>query len=506
MYTEVGEERAPGDFRVYRDHIMNDTETNDSTSTQTGEPSVGMNGRIVWTSGNWYAAVSGDAARNFTYINPADNFPADGTADTPAGAFCCDQVVQYDRTRGLMLWYLQYSGSGGCGTCPCNNIGRLAVSRGQQNQANNNWYTYDIPPSTFGYGATVGFDFPDMALGTNDLYITTNICGHGTDRAICIRLDLDVLAAAGSVIPFNTKTSLANLRCTQGAGTTMFIGTQVDTNTLRIYRWPESNNSASSVDRDVTAWFTGSSAPDPGGVDWISRDFNDILAAYVSGSNAVFMWDSAAGGGYPMPNIRIARFRTSDRTLRDQGAIWSSTVAWGYPAFHPNDRGHVGGTMVYGGGGSYATMVVAIADWYGGSQTGPFDAVAVAAGNQSPGGARWGDYYTGRRNVPYGNTWVATGYVVRSEEPGRPTQPHVAWFGREADQPPASNTINVDWTNASAWEDGSSAHPYDTATEGHFAAMGGDTILFQAGNYPETPTFATPTTVQSEGGTATIGE
>ncbi len=506
MFNAAGEGRAPGDFRVFRNHIMNDTETNDSTSTQTGEPSVGMNGRIVWTSGNTYAAVSGDAAQNFTYINPFDNFPADGTADTPAGAFCCDQVVQYDRTRGLMLWYLQYRGTGGCGNCPCGNIGRLAVSRGQRNQANNSWDVYDFPPSFFGYGATVGFDFPDMALGTNNLYITTNICGHGSDRAICIRLNLDDLAAAAPVQPFNTRTSRGNLRCTQGAGTTMFFGTQVDTNTLRIYRWPESSGSATSRDRDVTAWSTGSSAPDPGGVDWIARDFNDILAAYLSGPNIVFMWGSAAGGAYPMPNIRIARFRVSDRTLVDQGAIWSNTVAWAYPAFHPNDRGDVGGTMVYGGGGSYASMIVAIADNYGGSQTGPMDGLTVATGNQSPTGARWGDYFTGRRNVPYGNTWAATGYVVRSEEPGRPTQPHVVWFGREADRPPASNTIYVDRANGTGWEEGTAVHPYDTATEGHFAAVDGDTIRIQAGSYAETVTFTTATTIHSDGGSAILGQ
>ncbi len=489
--------RAPGDLLIFSNHVFDDTETNDQVSESACEPSVGMNGRILWASGNWFGGVSADYNQNFAFVDPATNFPS------IVGGFCCDQVVQYDRLHNMMLWYLQYSDD-----ATGSNAVRLAVSVGQPNQENNVWHLYDITPGLFGYAAGVSFDFPGMALGTNELYITTNLVGH-SDNAICIRLDLDALRAAGTVSLYNTVSSLPNLRACQGAGTTQFIGTQVDTNTLRIFRWPEADSSATSVDRDVDAWFTGSSAPDPDGNDWISRDFNDILAAYVSGSNMVFMWDSAQGGAFPNPNVRIARFRTSDRALVDQGVIWSPSMAWAYPDMYPNDRGHVGGTMAFGGktgGGAttYPSMAVAIADDYGGSQTGPMDALSAALGNLGTPN-RWGDYYTARRASPYANTWIAAGYVLRTEEPGSNTQPHIVWFGRERDQPPASNTIYADWAYTNTWETGTITHPYGTLFEAHYAAVAGDTLRLDTGTYNEGPlVLDKDVDVIADGGTVTI--
>jgi hypothetical protein len=498
----AGGTRAAGTFTIFRDHILVDAETNDAVGMQAAEPSVGMNGRILWASGNWFAANSGSYGQNYTYVNPFTRF-----LPVPPGGFCCDQVVHYDRTHQLMFWYLQYCGPALCPST-ANNIVRLAVSRGQMNQASNLWTKYDIPPSVFGYPSTAGFDFPDLALSAGALHITTNVTNH-SDQARIIRISLDELAAGGGITLESFPSPLPNVRATQGAGSTMFYGTQVDSNTLRIFSWPDAVDSAgvTSVDRDVSAWFTGSTAPDPNGVDWIARDFNDILSSYVSGSNMVFMWDSAAGGAFAFPNIRIARFRTSDRMLVDQGQVWSSSTAWAYPAFHPNDRGDVGGTMTFGGGGSFPSMVVAIADTFGGSQTGPFDNVTVANSNQSATSNRWGDYCTARRSVPYGNTWLATCYVIRSEEPGgSKTQEHIVWFGREQDQPPANHTIRVDAANTDAWEDGTSAHPYNTVNEGHFATVEGDTVIIQAGSYPETLTLDRPSTIEAQGGNAVVGQ
>jgi hypothetical protein len=93
----------------------------------------------------------------------------------------------------------------------------------------------------------------------------------------------------------------------------MYIGTQVDTNTLRIFTWPEAG-AVTSVDRDVDQWYTGSNAPSPDGTDWVRRDFNDILTAWTAGGR-VGSWDSAEGG-YTWPNVRIAAFNTAGRRSR----------------------------------------------------------------------------------------------------------------------------------------------------------------------------------------------
>jgi len=486
--------RAPGDFMIFRNTVMTDAFTN-GQAARVDEPSHGTWGRMVFYTGNWYACVSGDYGQTFSYVNPYTTFP-----DPPSGGFCCDQVVYYERSRGIMCWYLQYGGS--------NNPGRLAVATSQSNLANNIWTFYDITPSVFGYPTSANFDFPDMTASSNDLYITTNV-GGASDNAIVMRISLDELKAESGIGVGHFGSSLPNLRCTDGAGTTMYVGTQVDNNTLRIYSWPESSGSPSSVDRDVNTWYTAtSSAPSPDGTDWVRRDFHDILASSVGGNRIVFMWDSSQGGPYTWPNVRTARFNTSGLGLVDEGIVWSSDYAWAYPDLHPNDRGHFAGAIGAGGGGTsipYPDLYVWIADDYNGVTFSPLENAWAASGTNGPAGNRWGDYYTARRCSPYGNTWLAAGYVLNGGTGDTSTEPHYIWFGRGRDAPPTINTIYVDWTNTSGFEDGTAIHPFNTVAEGNFASQDGDLIYIRTGTYNETLTFSKDVDVHAEYGVVTIG-
>lgn len=481
---------AAGDFRIFRNVI-----TNTTSNSTTNEPSMGANGRVMFYAGNWYAALSTDYGQTFSYVNPYTTF------SSPSGGFCCDQVVYYERTRSVMFWYLQYSGDA------VGNTVRIAVATSQANLANNTWHSYEITPQMMGYANGVQFDFPDMAVSNNFLYITTNIIG-ATDNAIVFRLSLDSLASASGVALYNFVSSLPNLRATQGAGSTMYVGTQVNTSTLRIYTWPESSGSPTSVDRTVNTYYTGSSAPSPDGTDWVARDFNDILAAAIGSGQIVFMWDSAQGGGLTWPNVRYARFNVAGLALADQGSIWNSSFAWAYPAMHPNDRGDMGGTIGVGGGGTsipYPGVRAWIADSFNSDVIAPLENFFVANGTNGPASDRWGDYFTARRNSPYDYTWNATGFVLNGGQTNAFTEPRHVWFGREQDMPPTTNTIYVNWANVSGYEDGSAAHPYNTVTEGHFAAVANDTLVIQAGAYPETLSLTTPITVLNQGGIVTVG-
>ena len=421
---------APGDFTVYRNTLMTDVFTQNQTST-TNEPSTGMNCETVFYTGNWYATVSSDGGRNFSYINPFTTFPA------YSGGFCCDQVVYFEKSRGIMCWYLQYRGDA------TGNTVVLAISTSNSNTANNVWQWYVITPQLLGYDNGVEFDFPDLSASANNLYITTNFSG-GPDDAIVFRLDLDDLANAAPLTLFNFATSLPNLRATHGAGATMYVGTQVDNNTLRIYSWPEADPSPSSVDRDVDAWFTGSSAPSPDGTDWVARDFNDILASWVGGGLVGFMWGSAQGGGFPWPNVRFARFNEADLALSDQGQIWNDDYAWAYPAVHPNENGDVGGTIALGGGGNsipYPGFAAWIADKFNSGTIQPLENAGIAFGNAGPSNDRWGDYFTSRMNNPFLQTWNATGFILNDGQTGGFTEPYFVWFGREEDTPPPPSII-----------------------------------------------------------------
>ena len=488
-------DRTPGSFTVFRNTVMSDVFTNGQTSS-VAEPSHGTWGRMVFLTGNWYASVSGDYGQTFTYINPYTTFP-----NPPSGGFCCDQLVYYERTRGIMCWYMQYGGN--------NNPGRLAISTSQANLAANIWHYYDITPTYFGYPASANFDFPDIAASGNNLYLTTNM-GGATDAAIVMRINLDDLKAGNSIGVGNFASSLYNMRCTDGAGSTMYVGTQVDNNTLRIYSWPESSGSPTSVDRDVNTWYTAtSSAPSPDGTDWVRRDFHDILASSVAGGRIVFMWDSSQGGGLSWPNVRYARFNTAGIGLVDQGTIWNGDYAWAYPDIHPNDRGHFAGVICLGGGTGvgfpYPSLAGWIADDYNAVTIAPIEAALFAGGTNGPANNRWGDYVTARRCSPYGNTWVCTGFVMNGGTASADVESRYVWFGRERDTPPASHTIYVDWTNGTNYEDGTATHPFNTVREGDFASVNGDNIYIRTGTYNETLSFAKDVDVHAENGVATIG-
>ncbi len=420
----------PADFALYRTTLLTDVFTQNQTSS-TNEPSLGMNCETVFYSGNWNATVSADGGRNFTYVNPYPFFPAYN------GGFCCDQLVYYEPSRGLMFWYLQYVADGAGNTVV------LAVSTSNAittaSPTINLWFWYPITPQLLGYAAGVWFDFPDVTASGNFLYITTNIIGAG-DNAIVFKLDLDDLANANTVTLNNFTSSLPNLRATHGATDTMYVGTQVNNDTLRIYSWPEANASPASMDRGVDAWFTATStAPSPDGTDWIAFDFHDILAAWVGDGVVGFMWDSAQGGAFPWPQVRYARFAEAGLGLLDQGQIWNPNYAWGYPSVHPNDNGDVGGTMAVGGGGNaipYPSFVAWIADDFNADTIAPLENLVIASGNAGPASDRWGDYLTTRRNEPFGETWSASGFVLNGGQTGGFAEPYFVWFGREEDTPP----------------------------------------------------------------------
>jgi hypothetical protein len=553
VFSEAPEEvaaKAPNSFTFFRNTPLASAPVVGGVTLNSLipiEPSGAANGRVVFYTTNSYAAVSGDGGQTFSYINPFTYFPAAN------GGFGGDQVVYYERTRGLMFWLLQYN--------PDNNTNtqRLAVARSQADAVNGNWIAYDFTPATFGFttppaGAS-GFwlDFPDLTVSDNFLYLTTNVfqrilpspangcraCPNiGTCPAACVtsggmptctqgctavgaviaRIPLNQLAAGQNLSFLFYSDTNSGYRCTHGARTTMYWGAHLSTSRIRIYRWDESSTSVASDDVDHTAYNTGTmTATSPDGSNFAARSDSRILGAYVANGVIGFMWNAAQGGSFPFPHVQWLRFNENNRKLLTQWQIWNSNHAFLYPSVHPNDRGHVGGTMAWGGGTFFPSALAWVKDDFDPAETFSFENLTFAQGTAGPcdpafaltgGGCynRWGDYFSTRVSVPYGNTWVGTGFVLNGTN-GVTRDPRYVWFGRERDTPPPRNTIFVGLGNTSGWEDGSFGHPYNTVTEGHFAAMPGDTILIGPGNYPETPTLSTPVKVDilRLGGTVIIG-
>jgi hypothetical protein len=492
---------APGDLVAYRNALPG-SGTAGQLNYDPNEPTAAANGRMVLYTGNIYARLSGDHGQNFSVIDPYTTFP------NSAGGVGGDFVTYYDRTRGLMIWYLQYfTDANG------NNVHRLVVYNGQRNLANNAFTYYDLTPQGIGYPTNRWFDYPDLAVSDNRLYVTTNVCSSSPScvDAVYFRFDLDELAAGGTAnYTYYTGRNQSG-RLTTGAGNTMYIGAHVDNNTIRLYSWPEAGN-MSSVDRDVTAWQTiTSTAPSLDGTDWLMFDGHRIIAAWVAGGRIGFMWDSAQGGGYAQANVRYARFNVSDLNLSDQGAIWNADYAYAYPSAHPNDRGDLGGTINFGGRtgvgnnpNPYPNVAVWVADGFNGGTLAPMTSLGVTNGTNGPGANRWGDYLSTRWHVMYGNTWVGTGFVLNGGTGSANYEPHYIWFGREQDRPPATNTIYVN-KFSTTWQSGSAANPYHIVGDGNFAAVSGDTLLIQAGNYNGAVTLDRPSIINTIGGTVVIG-
>jgi len=416
----------PQDFRLFRNVIIADAATSNTTS-QVGEPSVANNGKWIFLSGNWYASLSLDNGVTWSYVDPYTTFPA------ASGGFCCDQVVLYDPSRDLLFWLLQYVNDANRNTL------RLATARGS-NLASNSWYWYDFTPDGVNSSWTKQwFDYPDLALSNNYLYITSNMfmINGGWTRSVVLRLSLDQLAAgAGLNYNYYESTTHGSLKCTQGARDIMYFGAHNSLSSVRVFSWPEATTSVSWNDVNISSWSDATRvAPGPDGRDWCGRADGRITGGWVANGVIGFMWSAAqTPPSRPFPYVKVVRIREATKTLIDQPDIWSVTSAWIYPSVCPNDRGHVGLSIFYGGGSLYPSHAVGIWDDYSTGWT----TFTTRTGTHGPNTNKWGDYIACRRHAPDGLTWIATGFTEQGGTVGGNIEPRFIHFGRRRDE----NAVN----------------------------------------------------------------
>jgi hypothetical protein len=200
------------------------------TASNVGEPSVAMNGQVVFYTGNWYAAMSSDGGKTFQFIDPSTAFAA---FDPPGKQFCCDQVVHYIPSIDTFVWLLQYGPDTG------DNIQRLAFAKSADVPAGR-WRLFDITTANLGVAGAF-LDFPDLAVGVNCLYVTTNVF-QGNDQAgsAVVRIRFDEIAgisATSSQVAADHFVSMdfQSFRVAQDAGTTVFFAAHRDTSTLAVF-------------------------------------------------------------------------------------------------------------------------------------------------------------------------------------------------------------------------------------------------------------------------------
>ncbi len=440
---------APGDLRVWRTSNVNVSIPAGSSAaiSTTNEPSLAVNQDVVFAAGNWYAGLSPDLGLTWAFIDPYDNFPADGTLEAPGSSsgFCCDQVVYYEPSRDLMIWLLQYATPrDAANNRTAMNVQRLAWAVGRQNLLNNNWSWIDFDPTTFGFTNQNWLDFPDLQTTNNSLYYTTGVfpLTSGTSSAgVMVRMSLDDLQN-GTPVQFSYINSGHVTRMCSGCSDIMWAGIHVDTDTLRIWRYGENSSSATFDDVDHVAFNpvnTGAGqimvATGPDGTNWAGFCDNRVLAGYRTDGEVGFMYGSRQNPpGFPYPYVDVSKFEEANLAYRGTEAVYNTQYGILYPSCHVNAGFARGGTFAFGGPSNHPSVAAYIVDSYVGWDFTQMSTATVATGGAGPSGNRWGDYLTVRLGPLNANTWLASGFTMPN---ATTVQPMNVWFSREEHTPPA---------------------------------------------------------------------
>ncbi|MCZ7394654.1 MAG: hypothetical protein ABOK23_01145 [Candidatus Methanoperedens sp.] len=417
---------SPGTFTIFNNSALGASALSKST---VNEPSVANSGNYVFYTGNWYAARSVDGGSTFSYVNPFADMPT----------FCCDQDVIYEQSRDIFIWYRQ-----GIQNANGVNYFRLGIS----NDKGATWVFYNVYPTNINSTWTnQWWDYPQLALSNNYLYIASNIFDQ-TDsftRTITLRFPLDDLKNHASLsYNYISDNSHFTFAPAQGATSIMYWGTHHTNSVFRLYSWDESSTSANYYDRTITTWTTttkGSAiCPGPDGYNWCARTDSRVLSGWVANGTIGFFWNVKQGNGFPYPYIEAATFKESDKSYVGRPSIWSPNFAYQYGAAAPDSRGHLGISVFWGGGSYYPSHAVGIVDSYSGAPP-PWELMTTNVGTNGPNNTAssdphgWGDYVRVRSYNPSGLLWIATGYTLQGGSSGSFADPRYIIFGRARDDP-----------------------------------------------------------------------
>lgn len=421
---------ASQDIALFKNTALTQAGAQD-TASNVGEPSVAMNGSVVFYTGNWYAAMSSDGGNTFQYIDPASAFVA---SDPPNSHFCCDQVATYIPSIDTFVWLLQYGPDTG------DNIQRLAFAK-TSDVVQGSWRIFDITTTILGTPGAF-MDFPDLAVGANCLYVTTNIFqANGTAGSGVVRIPFLGIANGQVVVQRHVSMDFQSFRVAQNAGTTAYFAAHQDTSSLAVFAWDETAAIPIQSTIGLASWIGGNGYRSvcKDGNRWLDRADPRITGATQQGGELWFAWAVDKGSNNrPFPFVQIARIRASDMTLLDNINVFDAESATCYAGLATNAQDEVGITYMIGGEVRNPTHVV-------GMLTGTRKDTIVSMGDRGPqpdpqtGKGEWGDYLTIRPVFPEKRNFVAAGFTMLGTADGsnRDATPRVVIFGRSgASAPP----------------------------------------------------------------------
>ena len=377
------------------------------------EPSGDLNADgIIFSSANWLAAYSINGGSSFTQLNPTTIFPNDSIG------FCCDQIVQYAPSIDRFIWLLQGNGQ------------RLAVASPAQVQSSGGtaWTYWNLTPALFGFSGS-SFDYPDLSIGDNYLYLSWNVSGKGH---LVVRTSLAGLQAGGTISLGFTNPADSSMawfaHLVQNPRDEIFWAGHNNTSSMRVFNLPESSNSYFWRDVSIASWTnSGFTSTTPDNQNWLTEVSNEgtwIAGGTRTANDVWFAWTAGLDKNFRQPHVDMVAINPGNSYNVDQQVqIWNNDYAFAYPALSTNScTGEVGLSLEYGGNGNYENHVVGF--W------GDFLVYITTASNT--GTTRYGDFVTLRQAPPTtanpGNLFNAFGYGIT----GGTTDIHYVLFGRPA--------------------------------------------------------------------------
>jgi hypothetical protein len=417
-------------FRANSSGINGGTVANSST---TAEPSGASNGDdVVFVTANWFATYSTNGGGAFTSINPTTVFPADTVG------YCCDQVVQYVPSIDRFIWLLQ-------GSTTATQLGgyRLAAASpaALESSGATAWTYWNLTPAVFGQPTGTAFDYPDMSVGNEYLYVSWDAgwpgCPTGCAKGFQVaRIPLSEIQSSSTIHIGFTDPTLGTMawgaHIAQNPANEVFWAGHNNDSEMRVFTLAEDSNSYFWRDVGISSWAVGGlTSTTPDGMDWMNKlsgfPRHSVHGLARRGNQLWMAWSAGSDSNFPRPHIEMVTLDNSDFSVIQQVQIWNGDFEFGYPALSTNVcTTEIGLSLEYGGNGRYENHAVGF--W------GDFLVYPTTASNV--GTTRYGDYVTIRRepanaNDP-GNLFAAFGYGLNSVAGGGTTvDVHYVSFGRD---------------------------------------------------------------------------
>jgi hypothetical protein len=386
------------------------------TGWLTAEPSgaVDSTGDVVFVTGNFFAAYSANGGQSFSYLDPDSIFP-------PLPVGWCDQVVRYAPSVDRFVWVRMFDAPQ-----PVLRVATAKPADIVNSQGMAGWTYWDILPQSVG---TTGFDYPDLSVGDNYVYLSYNNGGPAV-----IRMPLSQIDGPSQYLDFvytNPGLSQGQSRLCQTTGDEIFWAVTTSTQSMRVFSWKESDG-LTYWWRDVATepWSTTHpTSLTPDGKDWLNdcapgnvlgltrRRYVDVIWQH---DEVWFAWTAGSDPGLSIFGIEVRPAfeqahvevvvldRNDNFNLITQEQIWTNNNAYAYPALCTNSNGDVGLSLEAGGGpGGWENWVVGI--WG--------DAVLYVMTSSNWGCTRFGDFVTICRNAKDPSRFDAFGYGVMAGKP-----------------------------------------------------------------------------------------